>query len=89
MTEKFIIENTFGFHARPAMLFSQLAMKFKSKVLVKNLDNGNEADAKSILSMLCLVAPKGTEIEVNINGPDETQAMECIRELINNNFNED
>ena len=41
------------------------------------------------MAVMMLAAAKGTILQVNTQGEDETQAMETIVQLINNRFDED
>jgi phosphocarrier protein len=50
--------------------------------------NGQTVNGKSIMGVMMLAASKGTTITVTTNGPDETEALEKIEDLINNRFDE-
>lgn len=81
------IRNKVGLHARPAALFVQTANRFKSKVVAAR--EGREVNAKSILSVLSLGADQGAVVMVSAEGEDETQAIEAICLLVENNFGEE
>ncbi len=81
------IINKLGFHARAAANFVKIAEKFKSEIIVKKDDV--EANGKSILGLLTLGAPKGSKITLVIYGPDASEAMDALIELINNKFGEE
>ncbi len=80
------IENKQGIHARPASLFVQTASKFKSKIKIKA--KGKEVDAKSILMIMSMGLVKGTEITLVAEGPDEAEAVQALKELVDSKFNE-
>lgn len=82
------IINPLGLHARAAAQLVRLAGSFKSKISLIRIDNGVMADAKSILSVLTLAAAKGTELQMTVEGADETEASEAITKLIANGFGE-
>jgi len=84
---QFTIVNRLGLHARAAAQFVQLANQFKSDVVVEK--EGIEVNAKSIMGLLMLAAPKGTQILVKVSGEDAEQALSRIGELINDGFGED
>lgn len=89
MIEKTVkIINPLGLHARAAAQLVRLAGKFKSKIKLVRTDNEVMADAKSILSVLTLAASKGTELNLTVDGADETEAVEALEELINKGFGE-
>ncbi len=83
----FTIINRLGLHARAAAQLVQTAAKFDSDInLIKD---DIEVNGKSIMGILLLAAPQGTDIEVTIDGEDEQQAMDVIAELIEDGFGED
>ncbi len=62
------ITNPNGFHMRPATLFSQLASQFQSMVTVWK---GNQRiNGKSPLELMLLAAELGTELTLEVTGPD-------------------
>jgi len=81
------IENNLGLHARAAGKIVALANQFRSRLFLKK-DN-EEVDGSSILSILTLSCPKGTEVEVKIVGEDSEAFMESLTELFSNKFGED
>ncbi len=80
------IRNKVGLHARPAALFVRTAGKFKSKVSA--VKDGREVNAKSILSVLTLGAEQGAVVTIRAEGEDEAEAVEALKELVENNFGE-
>lgn len=83
----FKIINRLGLHARAAAQLVQTANKFNSEVnLIKD---DVEVNGKSIMGILLLAAPQGTDIAVVVEGDDEQQAMAVIAELIEAGFGED
>jgi phosphotransferase system HPr (HPr) family protein len=85
--QEFTIQNKVGLHARPAAVFVQTTVKFKSNVIVEK--DGKEINAKSIIGVLSLGAEKGSKIIIKIEGEDEQEAMKALKELVHNNFGED
>ena len=82
-----VIRNAEGMHARPATLMARLAMKYQSKItLVK--DN-QPVDCRSILDLLTLGAPMGTEIRIEATGSDAESALEAVADLVAKKFFED
>lgn len=78
--------NKLGLHARAASEFVKTASAFGSNITVANPHN--EANGKSIMSMMRLQAACGTEVDVTIEGADEQAAMDAIETLIANRFGE-
>ena len=83
------IVNHLGLHARAAAQLVRAASQFKCKIKLIRADNAVGADAKSILSVLTLAAPKGTEIQIETDGEDEAEALQTIETLFAVGFGED
>ncbi|MXS85745.1 HPr family phosphocarrier protein [Nitrosomonas sp. HPC101] len=86
-TETLTILNKLGLHARASAKLTQLAEKFESEVWLTR--NGRRVNAKSIMGVMTLAASKGTVVELETIGSDEIQAMEALKALINDYFEED
>ena len=83
------VKHKLGLHARPAALFVQTASKFGSKIKVTNVTRQNKvADAKSILGVLTIGVAQNHTIILSADGPDETEAITSLTNLIENNFGE-
>jgi|FaiFalFF_MnMetaG_3_1042247.scaffolds.fasta_scaffold05345_3 phosphocarrier protein len=80
------VVNLRGLHARAAARLVQTASRFQSQITL--LRDNLQSDAKSILGVLLLAAPRGTLIRVRVSGPDEDQAVEAIRHLFESGFEE-
>jgi phosphocarrier protein len=87
LKQTLLIVNKLGLHARAAAKLVKLASSFESQVQVKRQQR--EVNGKSIMGVMLLAAGKGTEIELIVDGTDETTAMEAISELINSGFGEE
>ena len=84
---KLEIVNRLGLHARAAAKLVHTAGTFDSQVTL--IKDGEEVDAKSILGLLQLGAPQGSEVSVRCDGGDEQEALDAVSELIANRFGED
>ena len=84
---KIIINNNLGLHARAAAKIVTLTNKFDSIINIVNGDK--KADAKSIMKILMLSAPKGTEIKITADGEDELSALDSLEKLIKEKFDEE
>lgn len=87
MQKSFTIINRLGLHARAAAQLVQTANRFNSEVMVEKDDI--EVNGKSIMGILLLAAPKGTEISLTVTGADESEAMAALTHLIEDGFGED
>jgi phosphocarrier protein len=85
--EEFVLEHEEGFHARPAGIFSKLASKFKSDiVLFKNGNEEKEYNPKSIISIMTMGATKNDKITIQADGSDEEEAVTSLLDLVANDF---
>ncbi len=81
------IANRLGLHARAAGKLVNLAKTFESRITLRREDE--EVDGKSIMAVMLLAAPAGTELTLKADGEDEEAAMAAVAELISNRFGED
>lgn len=79
-----VIRNQLGLHARACALFVKAASKFKSEVFVSRDDL--EVNGKSIMGVMMLAAEEGATISVRAVGPDEAEALQALRELVDGKF---
>ena len=86
MQTQVTIINKLGLHARAAAKFVRCAAAFASSI--KAGKDGKLVDGKSIMSVMMLAAGKGTVLDLEIEGSDEDAALEAIKELIANRFDE-
>jgi len=80
------IRNKLGMHARAAVKFVQTANTFKSDVTV--VKDGQEANGKSIMGLLTLVAAHGVTMTVVCDGDDAVAAVTALAELVGTGFGE-
>lgn len=77
-SQKVVLKNRIGLHARPAAIFVKKARNYDSEIIIKK--GIQEANGKSIISIMALGAAKGDELIIITKGPDEDK---CIAELSN------
>jgi len=75
-----IIRNKIGLHARPAAQFVKMAEGFDSDIWVSK--DGVRVNGKSILSLLTLAAEEGSVVLLEADGPDEAEALEALRNIL-------
>lgn len=83
---KVTIINKLGLHARASAKFVSTAAKFQSHIDVTK-DN-QTINGKSIMGVMMLAANKGTELTLQIDGPDEEDMHKALTGLISNYFDE-
>lgn len=80
------IVNRLGLHARACARIVQIASRFRSKVSL--VVKGRRASARSIVAVMLLTASVGTTVRLEIEGPDEREAMREIAALFHDGFGE-
>ncbi len=79
--------NLLGLHARAAAKFVDMASRYRASIEIVRGDE--TVDGKSILGLLTLAAPRGTELRLTADGPDEGQALDALAQLIGQKFGEE
>ena len=74
------VSDPVGFHLRAAGRIVKLTKTFASEVTIRY--NGRIANAKSIMGLASLAAEFGTDVQVEVNGPDEEEALARMVRLI-------
>ncbi len=80
------ISNKLGLHARASAKLTKLAGSYQSDVHLSR--NGRRVNAKSIMGVMMLAAGLGSEIEIEVDGVDEAEAMQALRALVESKFGE-
>lgn len=76
----FTITSEAGLHARPATKLVQSVSNIESDV---NLEyKGKMVNLKSIMGVMSLGIPQGSEIKITANGSDESRAIAAVEEVI-------
>ncbi len=81
-----IVKNKFGLHARPAALIVTTAAKYQSEFFISK--DGVRVNGKSIMGVMMLAAEIGSELLLELDGPDEEQAIADIIQVIDSKFGE-
>lgn len=80
------IVNKLGLHARASAKLTQLAARFPCEVALER--NGRKVNAKSIMGVMMLAAGKGTTVTLEVDGPQEDEAMNALVALFGDCFGE-
>ena len=80
------IINKLGLHARASAKLTQTAGQFQADVFVTKA--GKRVNAKSIMGVMMLAAGKGSKLELEATGADESDAMGAVVALFNDKFGE-
>jgi phosphocarrier protein HPr len=87
MERNLLIKNKLGLHARAAAKMIQISNSFASDFIIRF--DGQEVDGKSILSILTLACPVGSNIQVRADGSDAEKLLEAVERLIDDKFGEE
>lgn len=88
MTQQTVtIVNKLGMHARPSAMFVTEATRFEAEVYVSK--DGTKVNGKSIMGVMMLAAEKGSELLLEVNGPDEEAALAALVKVIASGFGEE
>jgi phosphocarrier protein HPr len=87
VTRSVQVTNALGLHARAAARFVHLATRFSSQIRVSR--DAKVMDGKSIMGILLLAAARGTRLTISADGPDETNAVDSLVQLVESGFGEE
>ncbi|MBI3823582.1 MAG: HPr family phosphocarrier protein [Planctomycetes bacterium] len=82
------ISNPNGFHMRPMAAFVETANRFPCGVTVTR-PGKDPVNGKSMLGLLGLNAPQGTELVIEITGPRAAEALQALVLIFQRNFDEE
>ena len=86
-TTTITIKNRLGMHARPAMLFAEVAGRFVATITIGH-NESEQVDAKSIMQLMMLAATEGTKLTILADGEDAENAIIELTALVSSGFNE-
>ena len=86
-TNRVVIRNRRGLHARAAAKFVKLAGSYNAEVTV--VKNENEVSGSSIMGLMMLAAAPGCELELRARGPAASAVLAALADLVANKFDED
>ena len=82
----FEITNRLGIHARVAAKIVEMANRFQAEVFLEK--DGVEVNGRSILGILTLYCPQGSQLTVRVEGVDAEEAIAAFAGLIETKFGE-
>jgi len=84
----YTVNNPSGLHMRPLQAFVEQASRFQSNVHVGR-NGGEMLNGKSMIHLLGLGADQGTEIVIEVSGPDAESAIEALWDVLQKIYEED
>lgn len=81
------ITNKRGLHARASAKVVEASARFQSEITI--IKDGTRVNGRSIMGLMMLAASLGSEILVEVKGPDADAAMTAMLALIDAKFGEE
>lgn len=78
-----IIGHPQGLHLRPCAEIAKAVAMYQSRVEIRN--HQHTANARSVLELLLLAAPAGSQLQLRAVGPDADQAVSAVADLVASN----
>jgi phosphocarrier protein HPr len=85
-TQEITIVNKLGLHARASAKLTKLAGSFQCDVWMSK--GQRRVNAKSIMGVMMLAAGLGSQVVLETDGPQETEALQALVALIEDKFGE-
>lgn len=85
---KALIRNRQGLHARPSALVVKTAARHKTCTITLAI-GGETANAKSIMEVMMLASPAGTEVTILASGEGADVAAAEVAQVIDGGFGEE
>ena len=86
LTRVVSIINPLGLHARACARIVNISSRFRSNVSL--VVRGRRASARNIVAVMLLTASVGATVRLEVDGPDEAEAMKEIAELFHDGLGE-
>ncbi|WP_455480787.1 HPr family phosphocarrier protein [Bartonella sp. B12(2025)] len=87
LSRHFSICNKRGLHARASAKFVQTVDNFNAIVEVEK--DGKIVGGSSIMGLMMLAASPGCNLTIRVSGPEATDALDALENLIKNKFGEE
>ncbi len=88
MTASVLMEHDVGLHARPSVKLTKLAKGFAADLHIALSADGPWIDAKSIVKVMALKAPRDTVLHFQGDGDDAEAALDALVRLVESDFEE-
>lgn len=81
------VKNKMGLHVRPATYIAKLLQNSKSKVTLTY--KGESVNARSIMGIMILTAPKSSKVTIEVEGVDSEKTLSDLLYAFETQFEED
>ncbi len=79
-----VIKNSAGIHVRPSGIIFETLKDYPGSIVI--IVQGERYRLDSIMVLLALGLVKGSEIQIEVNGPDEKNKCKALKELFEKEF---
>ncbi|MFN4905715.1 MAG: HPr family phosphocarrier protein [Planctomycetota bacterium] len=86
ITRLVTVQNPEGLHMRPADKLVRAASGYQCQIELERC--GQVADCRSMIGLLTLGAPQGTQLTLRAQGPDADLAIAAISRLFDSQFDD-
>jgi phosphocarrier protein HPr len=83
-----LLTHSAGLHARPTLKLTMLAKTFAAKTEIASKPEGPWIDAKSVVRVMAMKAPKGSTLYFRASGDKAAEAVAAIVALVDRDFDE-
>lgn len=83
-TRTVAVTNRHGLHVRPCLAIVNTVKRHNAEVTVHK--NGQTANGSSILELMSLAAPQGTQLVLSARGQNAQEALDALARLFANEF---
>jgi phosphocarrier protein HPr len=84
-----LMKHPVGLHARPSVKLTKLAKSFGCRIEMAQQAAGPWIDAKSIVKVMAMKAPRDATLHFRAEGDGAVDAVDALSELVQRNFDED
>ena len=86
ISAKTVVSNELGIHFLSAGAIVDTCNKFKAKIWLAK--GARKSNARSILGIVGLESPPGTQLVIEADGEDEREALDALLQLFERKFGE-
>lgn len=87
-TASVLMTHAVGLHARPSVKLTKLAKGFEARIEIAAAEGGPWIDAKSIVKVMAMKAPRDTVLHFRASGPQAEAAVSALVSLVERDFDE-
>ena len=87
-TASTLLTHAAGLHARPTLKLTKLAKTFAARIELAVTAEGPWIDAKSVVKVMAMKAPKGSTLHFRASGDKAEEVLAALVALVDRDFDE-